>query len=33
MNNKPLINLVDKKIREMERYSEITNRMLYEDVD
>lgn len=33
MNSKPLINLVDKKIREMERYSEITNRMLYEDVD
>ncbi|MBQ8177193.1 MAG: hypothetical protein IJ035_09200 [Oscillospiraceae bacterium] len=33
MNNKPLISLVDKKIREMERYSEITNRMLYEDID
>ncbi len=33
MSNKPLINLVDRKIREMERYSEITNRMLYEDVD
>ena len=33
MNNKPLINLVDRKIREMERYSEITNRMLYEDID
>lgn len=33
MNNKPLLNLVDKKIREMERYSEITNRMLYEDID
>lgn len=33
MNNKPLLNLVDRKIREMERYSEITNRMLYEDVD
>ncbi len=33
MNNKPLINLVDKKIREMKRYSEITNRMLYEDID
>ncbi len=33
MTNKPLLNLVDKKIREMERYSEITNRMLYEDVD
>lgn len=33
MNNRPLINLVEKKIREMERYSEITNRMLYEDID
>ena len=33
MNNKPLLNLVDRKIREMERYSEITNRMLYEDID
>ena len=33
MSSKPLINLVDRKIREMERYSEITNRMLYEDVD
>lgn len=33
MNNKPLINLVDRKIHEMERYSEITNRMLYEDID
>lgn len=33
MNNKPLLNLVDEKIREMERYSEITNRMLYEDID
>ena len=33
MTNKPLISLVDKKIREMERYSEITNRMLYEDID
>lgn len=33
MNNKPLLNLVDRKLREMERYSEITNRMLYEDID
>ncbi len=33
MNDKPLLNLVDRKIREMERYSEITNRMLYEDID
>lgn len=33
MNNKPLLDLVDEKIREMERYSEITNRMLYEDID
>ncbi|MDE5993375.1 MAG: hypothetical protein K2G87_10050 [Oscillospiraceae bacterium] len=33
MNNKPLLNLVDRKIHEMERYSEITNRMLYEDID
>lgn len=33
MNDRPLLNLVDRKIREMERYSEITNRMLYEDID
>ncbi len=33
MTNKPLLNLVDRKIREMERYSEITNQMLYEDID
>lgn len=33
MNSKPLLNLVDRKIHEMERYSEITNRMLYEDID
>ncbi len=33
MNNKPLLGLVDRKIQEMERYSEITNRMLYEDID
>ncbi len=33
MDNKPLLNLVDRKIHEMERYSEITNRMLYEDID
>jgi len=33
MRTRPLLNLVDRKIREMERYSEITNRMLYEDVD
>lgn len=33
MNSKPLLGLVDKKIREMERYNEITNRMIYEDID
>ena len=33
MSTKPLLNLVDRKIHEMERYSEITNRMLYEDID
>ena len=33
MNSKPLLNLVDRKIQEMERYSEITNQMLYEDID
>jgi len=33
MNNKPLLNLVERKLREMERYSEITNQMLYEDID
>lgn len=33
MNNRPLLGLVDRKIQEMERYSEITNRMLYEDID
>ena len=33
MNSKPLLGLVDRKIQEMERYSEITNRMLYEDID
>lgn len=33
MNSNPLLNLVDRKIHEMERYSEITNRMLYEDID
>ncbi len=33
MSTRPLLNLVDRKIREMERYSEITNRMLYEDID
>lgn len=33
MNNKPLIDLMDRKIHEMERYSEVTNRMLYEDID
>ncbi len=32
-NSKSLLNLVDRKLREMERYSEITNRMLYEDID
>lgn len=31
--NKPLIGLVDRKIQEMERYKEITNRMIYEDID
>ncbi len=33
MSTRPLLNLVNRKIREMERYSEITNRMLYEDID
>ncbi|MCH5349145.1 MAG: hypothetical protein J1E40_07465 [Oscillospiraceae bacterium] len=33
MNNKPLLNLIDHKIQEMERYNEITNQMLYEDID
>ena len=31
--NKPLIGLVDRKINEMERYKEITNQMVYEDID
>lgn len=31
--SKPLIGLVDRKIQEMERYKEITNRMIYEDID
>ena len=31
--NKPLIGPVDRKIQEMERYKEITNRMIYEDID
>lgn len=31
--NKPLIGLVDRKIQEMERYKEITNQMVYEDID
>lgn len=31
--SKPLISLVDRKIQEMERYKEITNRMIYEDID
>lgn len=31
--NKALINLVDRKIQEMERYKEITNQMIYEDID
>ncbi len=31
--NKPLIGLVDRKIQEMERYKEITNQMIYEDID
>ena len=28
-----ILGLVDRKIQQMERYSEITNRMLYEDID
>ncbi len=28
-----ILDLVDSKIQQMERYSEITNRMLYEDID
>ena len=28
-----IFDLVDKKVQQMERYSEITNRMLYEDID
>lgn len=31
--NKSLIGLVDRKIQEMERYKEITNQMVYEDID
>ncbi|MCH5192570.1 MAG: hypothetical protein J1F11_01310 [Oscillospiraceae bacterium] len=33
MNSRPLLKLIDRKIQEMERYSEITNQMLYEDID
>ena len=32
MNNK-LIELIDKKISELQRFNEITNNMLYEDID
>ena len=28
-----ILGLIDDKIQQMERYSEITNRMLYEDID
>ena len=28
-----ILGLVDRKIQQMERYSEITNQMLYEDID
>ncbi len=28
-----ILDLVDRKVQQMERYSEITNRMLYEDID
>lgn len=28
-----IFDLVDQKVQQMERYSEITNRMLYEDID
>lgn len=31
--NKPLISLVNKKIEQLERYSEITSRMIYEDIE
>lgn len=33
MNSRPLLNLIDRKINEMERYKEITNQMIYEDID
>lgn len=33
MNNKKLIELVDKKIEQLEHFNEITSQMLYEDVD
>lgn len=33
MNSKPLLSLVNRRIQEMERYNEITNRMVYEDID
>ena len=31
--NRPLISLVNKKIEQLERYNEITSRMIYEDVE
>lgn len=31
--NDELSNLVDKKIRQLERYNEITSRIIYEDID
>lgn len=33
MNSKPLLSLVNRRIQEMERYNEIANRMIYEDID
>ncbi len=31
--NQPLIGLVDKKIRQLQRYNQITSQMIYEDID
>jgi hypothetical protein len=31
--NKPLISLINKKIEQLERYNEITSRMIYEDIE
>jgi hypothetical protein len=31
--NKPLIGLINKKIEQLERYNEITSRMIYEDIE